>query len=119
MNDSLVYHRHPQADSTPLSVRGFTDSGFSPDYGTYDGNYRSTSGSHFDYNNTPVHWSSHCQSLCAQSCYEAETYAAVDVAKEAIHLQQLLTFMGEMSDHPIQLYGDKQQTAHHQHRKLR
>ena len=105
-NDTLIYHRHPEADNTPLSVQGYTDSDFSPDYGTYADNYRSTTGNHFDYNNTPIHWSSHRQSLFAQSCYEAETYAAVDAAKEAVHLQHLLVSMGEPSDHPIQLYGD-------------
>jgi site-specific DNA-cytosine methylase len=105
-NDSLVYHRHPQAETTPVVLRGFTDSDFSPDYGNYADNYRSTSGHHYDYNNTPVHWTSHRQSLFAQSAYEAETYAAVDAAKEAIHLNKLLDSMGEHSDEPIHLYGD-------------
>jgi hypothetical protein len=105
-DDCLTYHRHPQADSTPLTALGYTDSDFSPDYGDYADNYRSTSGNHFDYNNTPFHWTSHRQSLFAQSAYEAETYAAVDAAKEAVHITRLLESMGEHSDQPIHLYGD-------------
>ena len=98
--------RKTTADSTPLAALGYTDSDFSPDYGDYYDNYRSTSGNHFDYNNTPFHWTSHRQSLFAQSAYEAETYAAVDAAKEAVHITRLLESMGEHSDQPIQLYGD-------------
>jgi hypothetical protein len=98
-----------------MSIEGCTDSDFAPDYGTYADNYRSTSGHHFDYNNTPVHWATHRQSLFAQSCYEAETYAAVDAAKEAVHLHRLLHSMGDGDGTPIHLHGDNKPSTTNMH----
>jgi hypothetical protein len=98
-----------------MHIEGYTDSDFAPDYGTYADNYRSTSGHHFDYNNTPVHWATHRQSLFAQSCYEAETYAAVDAAKEAVHLHRLLHSMGDGDGTPIHLHGDNKPSTTNMH----
>jgi hypothetical protein len=68
--------------------RLWTDSDFAPNYGDGYGNYRSTSGHLFPYNNTPVQWASRRQDLLAMAAHEAEIYAAVDAAKEAAHLHR-------------------------------
>jgi hypothetical protein len=91
----LVYERRSDASTTAMTPEGWTDSDFAPNYGNGYGNYRSTSGQSFSYNNTPVQWASRRQDLLAMSAHEAAIYTAVDVAKEAVHLHRLLQDLGE------------------------
>jgi hypothetical protein len=104
----LAYERRrPDASTTAMAtLEGMTDSDFAPDYGNEYDNYRSTSGHLFPYNNTPVQWASLRQDLLAMAAHEAEIYAAVDAAKEAVHLHRLLQDLGEHSTAAQVLMGD-------------
>jgi hypothetical protein len=93
----LVYERRSDASTTAMALEGWTDSEFAPNYGDGYDNYRSTSGHLFSYNNTPVQWASRRQDLLVMGAHEAEIYAAVDAAKEAVHLHRLLQDLGEHS----------------------
>ena len=69
----------------------------------------------FTYNNTPLQFASFRQQNLAMSSFEAETYAAVDVGKEAVHLSRLLQSMNESNATPVLLLGDNKPsvTVHH------
>jgi hypothetical protein len=88
----LAYERRSDANTTAMALEGTTDSDFALNYGNGYGNdnYRSTSGHLFSYNKTPVQWASRRQDLLAMAAHEAEIYAAVDAAKEAVHLRRPL-----------------------------
>jgi hypothetical protein len=94
-----------------MALEGMTDSDFAPNYGNEYDNYRSTSGHLFSYNNTPVQWASRRQDLLAMAAHEAEIYAAVDAAKEAVHLHRLLQDLGEHSTAAQVLMGDNKPSA--------
>jgi hypothetical protein len=102
----LVYERRSNASTTAMTLEGMTDSDFAPNYGNEYDNYRSTSGHLFSYNNTPVQWASRRQDLLAMAAHEAEIYAAVDAAKEAVHLHRLLQDIGERTTAAQVLMGD-------------
>jgi hypothetical protein len=68
----LVYERRADANTAPMTLDGWTDPDFVPNYGTGYGNYRSISGHLFTYNNTPVQWASRRQDLLAMGAHEAE-----------------------------------------------
>jgi hypothetical protein len=107
----LVYERRSDANTTAMALEGWTDSDFAPNYGDGYGNYRSTSGHLFPYNNTPVQWASRRQDLLAMGAHEAEIYAAVDAAKEAVRLHRLLQDLGEHSTAAQVLMGDNKPSA--------
>jgi hypothetical protein len=70
-------------------LTGFADAGYAN-----DDNYKSRSGFCFLLGNSLISWFSGNQSVVAQSSAEAEYYAAVSAANEAIWLKQLLLDLG-------------------------
>ena len=81
----------------------YCDAGYAGDKHTR----KSTSGWISFMNGGPISWASRLQKLCAQSSAEAEIYAVVDSAKEALHLK-LLCEECEIRepDRPLTIYED-------------
>ncbi len=77
---------------------------------------RSTSGLIIMMNGGPVAWFSRLQKLCALSTAESEIYAAVDAAKEALHLRLLCEEMGVRPlGKPMRVYEDNTACIHMGH----
>ena len=77
---------------------------------------RSTSGLIIVMNDGPVAWFSRLQKLCALSTAESEIYAAVDAAKEALHIRLLCEEMGVRPfGKPMRIYEDNTACIHMGH----
>jgi hypothetical protein len=88
----------------------WSDATWAPNYGTFYDNYRSTTGWNSTAGRNLISWSSHRQSVVAQSSAESEWYAAADVAKEAEFLRNLFTDLGMPQHGAIPVMCDNQST---------
>ena len=108
----LIYKRSDALAGVPGQIKPvlWSDATWAPDYGDAYDNYRSTSGWMATVGDNVLSWSSHRQSVVAQSSTESEWYAAGDAAKEAAHLRKLLVDLGNKVHGPITLHCDNQST---------
>jgi hypothetical protein len=81
-----------------MLIKGYVDS----DWRTP----RSTTGFAFFINDGIVSWKSSRQKLASLSATEAEWYGAADACKEALHLRDLLAFLGSTQPDPTPLHED-------------
>jgi transposase InsO family protein len=88
-------------------IVGFCDS----DYAGDRVGWRSTSGYVFTLGGTAVSWRSRLQSIVALSTTEAELVAAVESAKEAVYLKELLNDLG-FKQPSVSIFCDNQSAIH-------
>ena len=88
-------------------IVGFCDSDYA---GDRDG-WRSTSGYVFTLGGTAISWKSRLQSIVALSTTEAELVAAVESAKEAVYLKELLNDLG-FEQPSVRIFCDNQSAIH-------
>ncbi|KAJ9536138.1 hypothetical protein OSB04_un000681 [Centaurea solstitialis] len=88
-------------------IVGFCDSDYA---GDRDG-WRSTSGYVYTLGGTAISWRSRLQSIVALSTTEAELIAAVESAKEAIYLKELLNDLG-FEQPSVRIFCDNQSAIH-------
>ncbi len=94
---------------TQMHLVGYSDATWSPDYGTDYDNYRSTTGRLFQLGGGALlSWASRQQPIVARASTESELYAASDCALEAIHIRQLLNFMGHFTRNSVPIMVDNQ-----------
>jgi hypothetical protein len=72
-----------------LDLEGYVDASFADNYGTDEGNRRSTTGWCFRTGGPLLSWKAHKQSAVATSTAEAEYIAAYEATKEAIYLKRI------------------------------
>ena len=89
-----------------ISVIGFSDSDFAEERTTR----KSTTGSIWTLNGTPISWNSKRQDIVTTSSTEAELVALDFALKEGIWIKKLLLEIGLVKDEPIKLMTDNQST---------
>ena len=105
----LVYTDESHARSkVPLAL--WSDATWAPDYGTMFDNYRSTTGWCSTAFDNVLSWTSHRQTVVAQSTPESEWYAAADAAKEAAYIKNIFSEMGISAPRTTPLKCDNQST---------
>jgi hypothetical protein len=97
VNNCLIYKPFG-----PLKLIGYADASYSNEI-----DYKSRSGYAFFFGKSLISWYSGVQSIVAQSAAEAEYYAAVSAANEAIWLKQLLLEL-RCPQEMITIYEDNQ-----------
>jgi len=107
----LVYMKNSKSinQKFPLdreAVIGFSDSDFAEEKSTR----RSTTGSIWIFNGTPISWNSKRQDLVTTSSTEAELVALDFVLKEGIWIRNLLQEIGVIESGPIKILVDNQST---------
>jgi hypothetical protein len=85
---------------------GFVDVAFSPHYGHDGDNFRSFEGSLMKMAGAPISWSARFQKNLALSSTEGEYYGLATAAKQAVHLTELCSELGIVSDDPFLIYED-------------
>ena len=113
LNHTKDYALEYRADGTG-GVKGYSDSDWAPNYGTYYDNYRSTSGEIITVNDHAVLWKSKRQQLVAQNSCEAEYYSAADASKDLIFVDRIMQSLSnnkQKHDVPT-LYVDNQSAIH-------
>ncbi|KAI3692795.1 hypothetical protein L6452_32618 [Arctium lappa] len=98
----LIYGMQNNCD-----ILGYCDS----DYAGDRVSWKSTSGYVFTLGGTTVSWRSRLQSVVALSTTEAKLIAAVESAKEAVHLQELLFGLG-LKQTTVRINCDSQSAIH-------
>ena len=117
IHKSVIFYQNHLRDPNPMSqlqqnkfvhfhtgqapamlIKGYVDS----DWRTP----RSTTGFAFFINDGIVSWKSSRQKLASLSATEAEWYGAADACKEALHLRDLLAFLGSAQPDPTPLHED-------------
>ena len=106
LNTGITYRK---AAPTP-DLYGAVDADFLPNYGVEFDNYKSTTGWVFFYAGAAVSWKSKRQDVTATSSCHAETIAAFDAGREAIHLRGLLEFCGYPCTTPTVMEEDNRGT---------
>ena len=84
--------RFDTTSTIPLQL--WSDATWAPDYGNFYDNYRSTTGWCSTAFDNLLSWSSHRQTVVAQSTPESEWHAAADAAKEAAYIKNLFYELG-------------------------
>ena len=102
----LVYHKSDDTDGPRL----WSDATWAPNYGNFFDNYRSTTGWVSTCGGNVLNWTSHRQSVVAQSSAESEWYAAADAAKEASYVKNVFTSLGIVTPRNVPLMCDNQST---------
>ena len=107
----LVYMKSSNSSTQKLhlerdAVIGFSDSDFAEEKTTR----RSTTGSIWIFNGTPISWNSKRQDLVTTSSTEAELVALDFVLKEGIWIRSLLQEIGIIESGPIKILVDNQST---------
>jgi hypothetical protein len=85
---------------------GFVDVAFSPHYGHDGDDFRSFEGSLMKLAGAPISWTARFQKNLALSSTEGEYYGLATAAKQAIHLTELCSELGIVSDEPFLIYED-------------
>jgi len=92
-----------------LNLEGYVDASFADNYGTDEGNRRSTTGWCFKTGGSLLSWKAHKQSTVATSTAEAEYIAAYEATKEAIYLKRIGIDLGILDeDYTVTLHEDSQ-----------
>ena len=94
--------------TAPLQL--WSDATCAPDYGNFYDNYRSTTGWCSTAFDNLLSWSSHRQTVVAQSTPESEWHAAADAAKEAAYINNLFYELGIDCPRSVPLKCDNQST---------
>jgi hypothetical protein len=106
----LVYKRDPSYDDVPGFWKAVTwsDATWAPTYGSAFDNYRSTTGWVCMIGGNAISWTSHRQSVVAQSSAESEWFAANDGSKESIYIRRIFADLDHTMHGALPLMCDNQ-----------
>jgi hypothetical protein len=107
-NLGLTFTRHGDVAPGVLSLCGFVDSDYAPDYGDEFSNHKSTTGYVFLVGGVAFSWRSSKQPVLADSTSAAEFIAASEASKQAVWLRRLWADLGYAIDGPVTLYEDNE-----------